>query len=110
MKLPADIRNEISEALRPLHPVEVIIYGSYAWGQPTEDSDIDLYVVTQDDFMPATWKQKRDVVRTVSNCILDMRTRYPIDLLVHTKPMHREFIATNSSFARQIINNGDRLL
>ena len=44
----------IKDALAPLHPEKVILFGSYAWGRPTPDSDIDLYVVTQDDFLPAT--------------------------------------------------------
>jgi len=110
MKLSDELRNQISDALKPLHPEKVILFGSYAWGQPTEDSDIDLYVVTQDDFMPSTWRQKRDVVRSVSDRILDLRMRYPIDLLVHTKPMHREFVERDSSFARQIMSEGARLL
>jgi predicted nucleotidyltransferase len=110
MKLSDELRSQISEALKPVHPEKVILFGSYAWGQPTEDSDIDLYVVTQDDFMPATWRQRRDIVRGISDRILDLRTRYPIDLLVHTKPMHREFIERRSSFARQIMSKGARLL
>ena len=110
MKLSDELEARIRDALAPLHPEKVILFGSYAWGQPTPDSDIDLYVVTQDDFMPATWRQKRDIVRTVSNRILDLRTRYAIDLLVHTKPMHRKFVEINSSFARQIMEEGTRLL
>jgi predicted nucleotidyltransferase len=110
IKLSDELRSQISAALKPLHPEVVILFGSYAWGQPTEDSDIDLYVVTPDDFIPATWRQKRDIVRNVSDRILDLRMRYPIDLLVHTKPMHQEFIARKSSFARQIMSEGTRLL
>ncbi len=109
-KLPAELRHQISEALKPAHPEKVILFGSYAWGQPTEDSDIDLYVVTQDDFMPSTWRQRRDIVRSISDRILDLRMRYPIDLLVHTKPMHREFVERKSSFARQVMSRGTRLL
>ncbi len=60
--------------------------------------------------MPSTWRQKRDIVRGVSDLILDLRTRYPIDLLVHTRPMHREFVERQSSFARQIMSEGVRLL
>jgi predicted nucleotidyltransferase len=109
-KLSDELRNRICEALKPLHPEKVILFGSYAWGQPTEDSDIDLYVVTQDDFVPSTWRQRRDIVRRISNQILDLRTRYPIDLLVHTRPMHREFVERKSSFARQVMSEGARLL
>jgi predicted nucleotidyltransferase len=110
IQLSNELRTQISEALKPLRPDKVILFGSYAWGQPTIDSDIDLYVVTQDDFVPSTWRQKRDIVRRISNQILDLRTRYPIDLLVHTRPMHHEFIERRSSFARQIMNEGARLL
>lgn len=109
-KLSDRLETQIKDALAPLRPEAVILFGSYAWGQPTEDSDIDLYVVTQDDFLPATWRQKRDIVRAVSNRILDLRTQYAIDLLVHTKPMHQKFIETDSSFARQIMEEGVRLL
>ncbi len=109
-KLSDELRIQISEALKPLHPETVILFGSYAWGHPGEDSDIDLYVVTQDDFVPSTWRQKRDIVRNVSDRILDLRMRFPIDLLVHTRPMHREFIKRDSSFARQIMSEGTRLL
>jgi predicted nucleotidyltransferase len=110
MKLSDELKNQISEALRPLDLETVILFGSYAWGHPTEDSDIDLYVVTQDDFVPSTWRQRRDIVRSVSDRIFDLRTRYPIDLLVHTKPMHQEFVERKSSFARQIMSEGARLL
>jgi predicted nucleotidyltransferase len=101
LRLSDALETQIKEALAPLHPDKVILFGSYAWGQPTEDSDIDLYVVTRDDFMPATWREKRDVVRAVSNCMLDLRMRYSIDLLVHTKPMHRKFVEIDSSFAHR---------
>ncbi len=47
IKLSDELETRIRDALAPLHPEKVILYGSYAWGQPTEDSDIDLYVVTQ---------------------------------------------------------------
>ena len=110
IRLSGELETRIRDALTPLRPEKVILFGSYAWGRPTEGSDIDLYVVTRDEFTPATWRQKRDIVRTVSNRILDMRTQHAIDLLVHTRPMHRKFVEIDSSFARQIMNEGVRLL
>ncbi len=39
----------IQEATRRLvaefQPEQVWLFGSYAWGEPTEDSDLDLYVI-----------------------------------------------------------------
>ena len=48
IRLSDELETRIRDALAPLYPEKVIPFGSYAWGQPTEDSDIDLYVVMQD--------------------------------------------------------------
>ncbi len=42
------IKAEIVERLKPLNPEKIILFGSYAYGNPTEDSDIDLYVIKKD--------------------------------------------------------------
>jgi predicted nucleotidyltransferase len=41
----ATIQEEIVERLKPLEPEKIILFGSYANGTPTEDSDIDLFLV-----------------------------------------------------------------
>lgn len=101
-----ELRREVLERLRPLDPERVILFGSYARGNPTEDSDIDLYVVTKDDFVPANYHEKRDLVRKVSRAILDLRQRYPIDLIVHTRKMSEMFFQQGGSFAREIREGG----
>ena len=105
-----NLLTEVKLRLENLPLSQVILFGSYAWGCPTEESDIDIYVVTRDDFMPSSWEQKRDLVRKISDKIIDLRMQYPIDLIVHTQPMHRKFIETNSSFAEQIMEEGKRLI
>lgn len=111
--MTAKIENLISEVksrLETLPLCHLILFGSYAWGQPTEDSDIDLYIVTCDDFLPSSWEQKRDLVRKISDKIVDLRMQYPIDLIVHTQPMHRKFIEMKSSFSEQIMEEGKPLI
>jgi predicted nucleotidyltransferase len=39
------IKDEIVERLKPLEPDKIILFGSYAYGNPTEESDIDLFLV-----------------------------------------------------------------
>ena len=109
-RLPDKVQNQISEALRPVRSERVILFGSYAWGQPTKNSDIGLYIVAQDDFAPATWSEEGDIVRRISNRIFDLRTRYPIDLLVHIRPIYREFVQRASSLSRRVMSQGVRLL
>lgn len=39
------IKEEIVEALKPINPEKIILFGSYAYGIPTENSDLDICVV-----------------------------------------------------------------
>ena len=105
-----NVLSELISRLKTLSLSQVILFGSYAWGRPSEESDIDIYIVTRDNFLPSSWKQKRDIVRNISDRIIDLRMQYPIDLLVHTEPMHRKFIEMESSFAGQIMEEGKRLI
>lgn len=71
-----------------LNPYRVILFGSYAYGNPHVDSDSDLLVVTNDQFIPATFKEKTDLYISVSNHILSISKQVPIDLIVYTLPMY----------------------
>jgi uncharacterized protein len=42
-----EIEKLIIEKLKSLNPVKIILFGSYAYGKPTEDSDLDLCVVKE---------------------------------------------------------------
>lgn len=106
MKLSAELRDELLERLRPLHPEQIILFGSYAYGEPHQDSDIDLLVVTNDDFMPQSYREKTDVYLKCADAIHDLRKQIAIDLIVHTKPMHRKFIELGSMFSKELLQKG----
>ncbi len=105
-----EIQKDIITALESLELDKVILFGSYAYGIPNSHSDIDIYVVTRDDYTPKSYKEKRALVWNVSEKILDIRKKYAIDLLVHTKEMHRKFIELKSSFSKEILEKGIVLL
>jgi len=102
----SEIKKEISERLCPLLPEKVILFGSLARGDFNDDSDIDLYVVTKDEFMPSSWSEKNKIYLTVSKSLRDLRKTYPIDLIVHTKKMYEKFVELNSSMAKEILQHG----
>ena len=100
------IKNEIIEKLRPLNPDKIILFGSYAYGSPNEESDIDLYVVTQDDFIPQTYQEKMNIKLKVAKTLRDLQKTIPIDVITHTRKMHTKFLQLNSSFSREIMQKG----
>lgn len=102
-----ELKPLIIERLKPLNPYKIILFGSYAYGTPTKDSDVDLYVVTNDDFMPKNYSENMEVYLKIANAMQDFLKKYPTDLITHTKPMHERFIKLNSSFAKEIITKGN---
>jgi predicted nucleotidyltransferase len=62
------LKKEIVERMKPLRPEKIILFGSYASGSPTEDSDIDLFIVKEipaestRDFSLQAKKRLRDLV------------------------------------------------
>jgi len=53
------IKFEIVEKLKPLNPDKIILFGSYAYGNPTEDSDLDICVVEKD--YQNKWEDKKKI-------------------------------------------------
>ena len=43
-----NLKHEIIEKLKPLNPDKIILFGSYAYGTPNENSDIDLFLLKDD--------------------------------------------------------------
>src|SRR5947209_7973017 len=39
------IRAYCAAIIREFHPQKIVLFGSYAYGQPTPDSDVDLLVI-----------------------------------------------------------------
>ena len=97
---------QLKEQFSELNPYLVVLFGSYAYGIPHEDSDIDLIVVTNDEYTPQTFKEKTQLYLMVNSYIRNIAKKVPIDLLVYTKPMYQKFVELQSSFSREIINKG----
>jgi predicted nucleotidyltransferase len=107
--LTNEMKNRVLEKLKIVDPSKVIIFGSHAYGKPDVNSDIDLLVVTSDEFMPKSFSDKMAVYLRVAEALTDIEKDVPIDLIVHTKAMHAKFITMDGMFARKIISQGDIL-
>jgi len=106
MRLDNKLKNAILERLRPLGPDKVVLFGSYAWGEPDEDSDVDLYIVSKEDYMPKDFAEKMNVKAAFAQAIRDLRKEIPMDLIVHTRAMHRRFVENGSMFCGDLMKRG----
>lgn len=96
----------IVEKLKKADPSKIILFGSYAYGIPEKDSDIDILVVTSDNFIPENYNIKMKLNLIVSMLISDIKAKYPVDLIVHTIPMHQKFLSLGSMFSKEITQKG----
>jgi uncharacterized protein len=75
-----ELKPLIIERLKPLNPDKIILFGSYAYGTPNEDSDIDLFLHKDD----LTIEETRYYQREASKRVLDLQMKYKtngIDIL-----------------------------
>ena len=96
----------IIEKLKSTQTEKIILFGSYAYGNPTTHSDLDILVVTSDKTIPASFAEKSKIYLKISQAISDIKKEFPVDLIVHTKAMHQKFIEDNSLFARELLTKG----
>ena len=81
---PSDvIRLIIEEVVKECRPAKVILFGSYAKGKQTKDSDIDLLVITEE-------RMSLDDIRRMKKA-LSAKFGLPIQLICLTK---KEFAET----------------
>ncbi len=84
------------------NPLEIYLFGSYAWGDPTEDSDLDLLVVVlcSDEKM-----HKRSLPASLA--LIDMKI--PKDVVVYTKEEFDKVSRDITSLMHKIRKEGKRI-
>ncbi len=97
---------QIVSKLKEMNPDKVILLGSYAWGEPHENSDLDIIVVTNEDIMPKNYNEKMEIYLKVSKLLSEFKKQAPIDLVVHTRTMHNKFLKLGSAFSKEISKRG----
>jgi len=79
------------------HPQKIILFGSYAYGQPSQLSDVDLLVIMITQLRAS---QQAMEIRQA------LRPLFGIDILVYTPEMLRQRIALGDSFLKEITERG----
>lgn len=70
-----ELKPLIVKRLKPLNPDKIILFGSYAYGTPTEESDIDLFLLKDDLSVEDTRKYEIDAHLKM----LDLIKKYHIE-------------------------------
>ena len=85
---------------KEFRPRRIILFGSYAYGKPTEDSDVDLLVV-----MPFQGNGMRKAVEIETK----IPPRFPLDLVVRSPRQMRSRLALHDFFLQEVVEKGKLL-
>jgi predicted nucleotidyltransferase len=95
-----DIQAFAERVAAEFHPERIILFGSYARGEATPDSDVDMLVI-----MPFRGKGFRQATKIR----LRVDATFPMDLLCRRPAEVRKRLAMGDNFMREILDQG-RLL
>ena len=90
------IQATCDEIVREFSPLQVILFGSYAYGTPTAESDVDLFVVMEEKRQ--AWEMRERIPRRFQ---LDLHVWCPEDIAYR--------VAHNDWFLREVFEKGDVL-
>ena len=91
------IREAVEEIVQNFHPRSIFLFGSYAYGTPTSDSDVDLMISME------TSLRNIDQAAKIRQLI---HFNFPLDLLVRTPQQLKERLAMGDPFIEEIVYRG----
>ena len=94
------IRAFVDQVVTRFQPERVILFGSYAYGHPTKDSDVDLLVVMKHEGHSAV--KAAEIRKSV-------RAGFPLDVIVRSPQTIRQRLADGDTFVKEVFERGQPL-
>ena len=85
------------QVARQFKPEKIILFGSYAYGQPTEDSDVDILVI-----MPFEGRNPEKA----TEIWMATKPKFPIDIMVRKPAELKKRLKMGDFFLREITEKG----
>ncbi len=92
------LEQAVIKIVSALRPEKIVLFGSFAYGNPTPDSDVDLLVIinTELTHKERSWQ--------VSKLLIPRP--FPLDILVKTPEEIAQALNDRDYFVQEIISNG----
>ena len=95
------IKSIVSRIAHQFNPQQVILFGSYAYGEPNQDSDLDLLVIDDQH-------HNKQIIATEISRMLFPR-EYGLDVVVTSPEDFQEKSRRGLSFWKEILTRGTKL-
>ena len=94
------VKEVIQDIIQEYKPEKIYLFGSFAWGKPTKDSDIDIFIIK---------KTKKDRIERQLEVRRIIKGRLPVDILVYTPEEIEKRLKMKDFFIKDIIDKGKLL-
>ena len=94
----ADIKRYCDAIAREFQPQRIVVFGSYAYGEPSSDSDVDVMVV-----MPFSKKRR---VRPSLEIRRRISAGFPVDIVVRAPEEITRRLRWGDSFITEVMTRG----
>ncbi len=91
------IQKVVRQIVERFHPKKIILFGSYACGVPTEDSDVDLLVIMNTD---------GNRLRSAARISAGIDHPFPLDILVFEPDQLQASLERGGVFTTEIATRG----
>lgn len=92
------IKQITDKIVKEYKPEKIILFGSYAWGKPHEDSDLDIFVIKNTKTPSLKRIEELDRIFT--------RREIAMDFLVYTPAQVKRRLKIKDLFVQDILMNG----
>ena len=101
-ELESELKKLASKIKEIIPATKIYLFGSYAYGTPNEDSDIDLCILTNEN------RRKLEILREIRRNVGDIN--YPLDILVYKTDEFNERVNNKYIMESKIYKDGVELL
>ena len=99
---PELLENAVERLRAEFQPEEIYLFGSHAWGNPTDDSDVDLMVI-----LPSSEERPIRRMQRAQRCLRGIG--FAKDVLVNTRAEFDRYRHVSASLTHKIFREGRRL-
>ena len=93
-----DIQHYCDKIAAAFKPQRIVLFGSYAYGKPTPDSDVDVLVVMK--------KARKLWMNTTQRIHEKVSAGFPVDVIVRDPDFLRDRLREGDTFLEEITSKG----
>lgn len=95
------IKTVVESIAKNYKPEKIFLFGSFAWGKPKKDSDIDILVIKKSKQTP------RKIAQKIDQSLFDRD--FPLDILVYSPEYFNKRMSLGDYFTKKIVSKGKLL-